>query len=64
MAMIAGYIDKEEQVYCPACWCERAQQGARPTEILVSDAEETFWILDACEHCGDNVKYQASTLLD
>jgi hypothetical protein len=69
-AMIAGYINDRDDVFCPGCWQGRAAGGASPTRVLVTenpadpDDNDNFWIVDICAECAAQVKYKGVTLLD
>jgi hypothetical protein len=57
--MIAGYADKDDVVFCAECWATRRPSGTRPDRILdTEDPDGKFWIVDKCETCGREVRYQ------
>ena len=65
---IVGYFNGTEQVFCTECWPAQAVRGARPSLVLQSedpdDPSGDFWVVDACQACGQQVKYKAATVLN
>ncbi len=66
-AVIVGYTNKANIVFCSACWREKAPGDRRPNTVLVTEnldgPDDNFWIVDICEGCGREVKYKDSQLL-
>lgn len=66
--MTVGYINRAEQIFCTECWFAQAAAGARPSQVLQSeeldDPCDNFWVVDACQGCGRQVKYKAATVLN
>jgi hypothetical protein len=65
--MIAGYVDRDDLVFCAECWLKRLPAGSGPDHVLDTvdpdDPGSNFWIVDNCESCGREVKYQATRML-